>query len=158
MITIILHVFLLTCVIFFTAGQRAGVACAQPPAKPEGWEIFASVKFISKYYKQYKQYFLTPLFDVGIRSREGSEIVLSGHYMPLDLADKKTIIISKFPFAACFFCGGAGPESVAEVQLSVSAPRIKADQVITVKGKLRLNDSDVEHLNFILTDARLIQP
>jgi hypothetical protein len=136
----------------------AGVAYAQPPDKIDMWEIFATVKFTSKYYIQYKEYFLAPTFDANLRTLEGTNIVLSGHYMPLDLPDKKNIIISKFPYAACFFCGGAGPESVAEIQLTKTAPRFKADQIITIKGKLKLNDSHVDHLNFILTEAEVIKP
>ncbi|MBX2964030.1 MAG: DUF3299 domain-containing protein [Cyclobacteriaceae bacterium] len=136
----------------------AEVAYAQPPGKIDTWEIFATVKFTSKYYKQYKDYFLTPTFDANLRALEGTDMVLSGHYMPLDLPDKKSIIISKYTYAACFFCGGAGPESVAEIQFTKTAPRFKADQIITIKGKLKLNDSNVDHLNFILTEAEVIKP
>jgi len=131
---------------------------AQPSGKTEGWELFASVTFTSKYYKAYKEHFLTPTFNANILSLEGADIVLSGHYMPLDLPDKKSIILSKYPYAACFFCGGAGPESVAEIQFTKTAPRLKADQVITIKGKLKLNDSNVDHLNFILIEAEIIKP
>ncbi|MFN3840608.1 MAG: hypothetical protein ACK4RF_07865 [Cyclobacteriaceae bacterium] len=126
-----------------------------PPAQ-DGWVIFAKVKFTSKYYKELKEYFLTPFFDSHIRALEGTEIQLRGHYMPFDLDDKKTIILSKFPYAACFFCGGAGPESVAEITFATKPPKFKADQVITVKGILKLNDADVNHLNFLLLNAELV--
>jgi hypothetical protein len=135
-----------------------GIAYAQPPEKIDTWEIFATVKFTSKYYKQYKEHFLTPSFDANLRTLEGTDMVLSGHYMPLDLPDKKSIIISKYPYAACFFCGGAGPESVAEIQFTKPAPRFKADQIITIKGKLKLNYTNVDHLNFILTEAEVVKP
>lgn len=126
-----------------------------PPAQ-DGWIVFSKVKFTAKYYKELKEYFLTPLFDSRIRALEGTEIQLRGHYMPFDLDDKKTIIISKFPYAACFFCGGAGPESVAEITFVGKVPKFKADQVITVKGILKLNDLDVNHLNFLLLQAELV--
>ncbi len=123
----------------------------------DGWAHFAKVKFTSKYYKELKEHFLTPFFDSRIRAMEGTEIQLRGHYMPFEFDDKKTIVISKYPYAACFFCGGAGPESVAEVFFSSKPLKFKADQIITVKGKLKLNDADVNHLNFILTEARLVE-
>ncbi len=131
---------------------------AQSPMSPveDGWVIFAKVKFTSRYYKEHKENFLTPFFDSRIRALEGTEIQLRGHYMPFDLDDKKTIIISKFPYAACFFCGGAGPESVAEITFAGKVPKFKADQVITVRGILKLNDSDVNHLNFLLLNALLV--
>ncbi len=56
----------------------------------------------------------------------------------------------------CFFCGGASPASVAEIYFKVKPPRFKADQIIAVRGILKLNDSDIDHMNFILNDAELI--
>lgn len=130
----------------------------QPRTNLMGWEIFSTVKFKSKYYKAYKESFLTPEFDSQLLSLEGSVIQISGHYMPLDLPDRRMIILSRYPYSACFFCGGAGPESVIEVHFPEKAPKPKPDQVIAVQGKLKLNNTDVEHLNFILTDAEQIKP
>ena len=56
----------------------------------------------------------------------------------------------------CFFCGGGGPESVAEVNFATDPGRVKVDDLITVKGKLKLNTEDLDHINFILTDAVLV--
>lgn len=126
-------------------------------APVEGWSLFAKVKFAEKYFKELDEYYLVPFFDDKIQSYVGQEIALRGYYIPLDIADKKTLIISKTPNSECFFCGGSGPETVAEVKLKVNVPRMKADQVITVTGKLRLNDQDVTHMNFILEEASLEQ-
>lgn len=127
-------------------------ATAKPP---DSWEIFARVKFNAKLDKELNEYFLVPFFDSKIKAYEGKEITLRGHYMPMELDDNKVIILSKFPYSQCFFCGGAGPESVAEVYFSSKRPRLKADQIITVTGKLKLNDLDVNHMNFILENARI---
>lgn len=121
----------------------------------EGWELFASVKFKSKYIKEYNEKFLVPEFDSKIRNLAGTKVKLKGHYMPFDFKDN-TIILSKFPYSSCFFCGGAGPESVAEIQLSNKPGKLKADQVIIVEGNLQLNDQDVNHMNFILTNAEIV--
>lgn len=130
----------------------------QPRTNLEGWDIFSTVKFKSKYYKAYNESFLTPEFDSKLLSLEGSIIQISGHYMPLDLPDRKMIILSRYPYSACFFCGGAGPESVIEIHFPTKAPKPKPDQIISVRGKLKLNNTDVEHLNFILTEAEQINP
>ena len=122
----------------------------------DGWTLFAKVKFVSKFFNEYKEYFLVPSFDSKIKSYEGMELTLRGHYMPMDLENNKAIILSKYPYAQCFFCGGAGPESVAEIVFPSKHPKLKADQIITVVGKLQLNNTDVNHLNFILKDASLI--
>jgi len=122
----------------------------------DGWNVFARVKFNSQYFKELKEYFLVPAFDATTKAKEGTSVTLKGYYLPMDLEDVKTIIISKKPYAECFFCGGAGPESVAEISFSSKPPRLKADQVITVRGKLKLNDTNVNHLNFILTNAEIV--
>jgi hypothetical protein len=126
------------------------------PVPGEGWMIFSKVKFTSKYYKAHDQYFLTPSLDVLIRAYEGKSFILKGHYIPMDIDDKQVIILSRYPYSACFFCGGAGPESVAEIHFTEKAPKLKADQVIRVKGRLKLNDRDITHMNFILEEAALV--
>jgi len=146
----------LSILLFFIPFFFAKAQSALPFAEHDGWTALAKVKFTSKYYKEFKEYFLTPFFDSKIRDLEGKEIILKGHYMPFDLDDKNTLIVSRYPYAACFFCGGAGPESVAEVTFTSKIPKFKADQIITVKGILKLNDSDVNHLNFLLINAELI--
>lgn len=122
----------------------------------DGWLLFAKVKFNSVFFKEYKENFLVPVFDRTIKSYEGKEITLRGHYLPMDLENDRVILLSKYPYAQCFFCGGAGPESVAEIVFSTKYPKLKTDQIITVVGKLKLNDKDVNHLNFILNEASIL--
>jgi hypothetical protein len=122
----------------------------------DGWEILAKVKFTRKLMKPYNEYFLVPLFDSHILAYKGKDFTLTGYYIPIELENSKTIILSKVPNSQCFFHGGAGPESVAEIIFPANAPKLKPDQIITVTGKLKLNDSDVEHMNFILENARII--
>ena len=67
------------------------------------------------------------------------------------------MILSKYPMAECFFCGGAGPESVAVVYLKNSpTKRPKLDQIIKVRGILQLNATDVEEMTFIIQNAVII--
>jgi uncharacterized membrane protein YcgQ (UPF0703/DUF1980 family) len=131
----------------------AGNTLAQPPS--DGWSIFARVKFTEKFMKEFNEYYLVPFLDSKIKSFEGKEITLKGYYLPYELDDKNTIVISKNPYAQCFFCGGAGPESVSEIIFATKRPRFKADQIIQVTGTLKLNALDINHMNFILENARL---
>lgn len=123
------------------------------PPGDEGWDIFARVKFTEQTIRN--EYYLVPFLDTRIKAYEGKVVSLKGYYLPMDLADERTIILSKNPYSMCFFCGGAGPESVAEIIFSSKRPKLKPDQIITVTGKLKLNARDVEHMNFILEDATL---
>ena len=56
-----------------------------------------------------------------------------------------------------FFCGQAGPESVMEIQMVKQYDGLRMDQVLTFKGKLRLNTDDIYQLNYILEDAEVVE-
>lgn len=142
--------------LFITLFLFAHVSFGQAALSDDGWDILARVKFTEKYFKEENEYYLYPFFDSKIRALEGKEFTLKGHYLPMDLDDNRMIILSKFPYSMCFFCGGASPASVAEIYFKTKPPRFKADQIITVKGILKLNDSNIDHMNFILKDAELI--
>ncbi|MBS1543078.1 MAG: hypothetical protein JST14_05560 [Bacteroidetes bacterium] len=126
-------------------------------AQSDSWALFAKTKFEAKYSQQAGEYFLFPVFANELKDLVGKEISLEGYYLPIDIQDDAYIILSKFPYSQCFFCGGAGPESIAEVTFKVKpGSKFTMDQYLRVKGKLKLNEADIEHGNFMLTDAVLI--
>ncbi len=121
-----------------------------------GWSYFEDVSFSWEYREEVSAKVEMPTFGRRLMTLDGTQIELSGYYLPMEL-DRKRIIISKQPFASCFFCGGAGgPETVAEIQFSKAPRAFKPDEIVHVKGKLKLNPDDFEHLVFILTDAKVI--
>ncbi len=140
-----------------TIGALLVVLCLNLPFADDGWNIFARVKFKPKYSKAHAEYFLFPQFEKDIRLLEGTEVSLRGHYIPFDLPNPDAIVLSKNPYAACFFCGGAGPESVAEVVFRAKKPKLRPDQVLTVRGKLKLNATDTERMTFIVEDATVVK-
>ena len=125
-------------------------------AQSDGWASFAKTKFEAKYNEKAQEYFMFPEFPADLNALVGKEINLEGYYLPIDVDGDAYIILSKFPYSQCFFCGGAGPESIAEVSFKSKPDRFEADQFIRVKGKLKLNPSDLEHGNFILEDAVIV--
>ncbi|CAN5523809.1 hypothetical protein BH10BAC4_BH10BAC4_18420 [soil metagenome] len=133
----------------------ASVTTSVSAQEVNGWKLFAAVKFETKFIKKENQYFLSPVFDEKILSKVGTEVTITGYYMPFQMP-KNAMILSFNPYSSCFFCGGAGPESVVEVILKTNAPKLRVDQVLNVRGKLKLNGSDVEHMNFILEDAEIL--
>lgn len=126
--------------------------------QPEGWTLFAKTKFETKYNEKAAEYFMVPVFTNELKLLVGKEVSLEGYYMPIDVDGNAYIILSKYPYSQCFFCGGAGPESIAEVTFKIKpTSKFEADQYILVKGKLKLNDTDLEHGNFLLVDAVIIE-
>lgn len=124
--------------------------------KADTWNLFAKTKFEPKFNEKLGEYLFYPTFTDDVRKLEGKEVTLEGFYVPFAPEDDDYIIISKYPMSQCFFCGGGGPESVAEVNFSKDPPRFQVDDLITVRGKLKLNSDDLDHINFILTDAVLV--
>jgi hypothetical protein len=124
---------------------------------PEGWALIAKTKFDAKYNEKAGEYFLTPTFPEELKAKVGKDMTLEGYYLPLDIEGGGYIILSKFPYSQCFFCGGAGPESIVEVTFKGKQPTFEADQYIRVTGKLKLNEGDVEHGNFIFEEAVLVE-
>jgi len=126
-------------------------------SKPDLWNAFAKTKFEPKYYEKIGEYIFYPTFPAELKALEGKEVTLEGFYVPFAPEEGEYIILSKFPMSQCFFCGGGGPESIAEVTLKGGPGKFQVDDVVTVKGKLKLNADDVDHVNFILIDAVVVK-
>ncbi len=122
---------------------------------PINWKRLTDVKFDRKFNKEVSMYFLYPTFGPAVNSLKDKEIQIRGYMIPVD-EENNIYVISAQPMAMCFFCGGAGPESIIELQLKNKKLRFKTDTVKTVRGKLLPNPDDVEHLNYILKDAEVI--
>lgn len=124
--------------------------------KFDSWNAFAKTKFEPKYNEKLGEYLFHPAFPADLKAMEGKEITIDGFFVPFAPENGDYIVISKFPMSQCYFCGGGGPESIAEVSFAKPPGKFGVDDRIKVKGKLKLNTSDADHLNFILTDAMLL--
>jgi hypothetical protein len=124
--------------------------------KKDFWTEFAKTKFEPKYYEKLGEYLFYPTFPPELKALEGKEITMEGFYVPFSPEGETYIIISKYPMSQCFFCGGAGPESIAEVNFAKSPSKFQVDDLITIKGKLRLNTDNMDHVNFIIDQAVLV--
>ncbi len=121
------------------------------------WNDLAEVSFHNVYNVYYDDYFLKPTFGPVIKSYEGSKISIRGYFLDFSY-EEEFHMVSKKPMSSCFFCGGAGPETIVEV-IFKNKPNYKTDQVVEVTGILELNTDDVDHCNYILKEAtaRLVQ-
>ena len=104
-----------------------------------------------------------PQFTKKIEALEGQIIEVEGFIIPHDIAaktvdinnDGQRFMFSAFPLASCFFCGGAGAESVLEVYPKEPVPYSK--NKVTIRGKLRFNRTDFLQLPYQLDDAVLVE-
>ncbi len=115
------------------------------------WTDFADVEFKPTYNEKYGIEFLMPTFGNIIKGYEGKLINITGYFLDIS-GNGKIFLLSQNPMAACFFCGGAGPETIIEVNF-LDKPPYKTDQVVSISGVLELNEKDVDHCNYILKEA-----
>lgn len=121
------------------------------------WGHLSSVKFNEKYTEEVQAYVPYPLFHPSIHRLNGQKIQIRGYVIPIEeTGDETMIVLSANPFSSCFFCGMAGPETIMDIQPKSKINQVlKQDDIISFRGKLRLNDSDLYYLNYILEDAEL---
>ena len=121
------------------------------------WKTLAKITY-KKEYDEFLGFKIDkPVFSAPIKQMEGEEITIKGYIIPVEGYKSHTeFIFSAFPYNMCFFCGGAGPETVMEV-LAAEPVKYTAESV-TLSGKLVLNADDINSLMYKLEDARLINP
>jgi len=127
-----------------------------PEKKKSIWKTLGKITYKKKYDELMGFKIDIPVFSEPIKKIDGKEIEVKGYIIPVEgYKSHKEFILSAFPYNMCFFCGGAGPETVMEVE-AVEGIEYTAEQVV-IKGKLSLNDDDINRLMYILTDAELVE-
>lgn len=117
------------------------------------WDVLADVSFVSEYVEEMGTMQSIPRFGEDPQQYEGKEISISGYTIPID-GTGTYYVLSKFPYANCYFCGGAGPETIIELSLKPDEQRrFKTDEHVTVVGKLQLNENDVYRLPYLVVEA-----
>ncbi len=123
---------------------------AQPMLK---WETLADVRFSEKYSNSMGVPYYQAQFGEKVSALAGREVMVYGYLIPLD-AVGETYVLSKNPFAACFFCGASGPETIVELRVKAEyVRRYATDERRAFKGRLQLNASSLEQFNYVLLDA-----
>ena len=116
------------------------------------WSTLSDISFSDVYMDEVDEYFLYPHFGPSVRELEGKEIIIRGFVLAIDPTDNY-YILSKGPFSSCFFCGVGGPETVIELDMKSKNKVFIMDEVVTMRGTLKLNADDIYHCNYILKDA-----
>jgi hypothetical protein len=120
------------------------------------WKTLSKITFVKKYDEMMGFKVDMPVFGEEVKKLEGKEITLKGYIIPVEgYKSHKEFVFSAYPYNMCFFCGGAGPETVMEV-FADEAIKYTADP-ITIKGTLELNDKDINRLMYILKNVKMVK-
>lgn len=123
------------------------------------WNTFAQVTF----HKEYSETFgfevnvKPPEFSNELMAYNGKQIKVMGYVIPVDV-ELGMYMVSAYPFANCFFCGNAGPETVVELFPTSKFPRFNTDQVVTFKGVLQINtQGEMNAVPYQLFQAEIVK-
>lgn len=123
----------------------------KPKLKKGIWKDFFDITYEHK-----GVYGYYPKFTAKHQKYHNKTVEINGYMYPLTQDKKQTFfMLSYFPIQQCFFCGGAGPESIVEIN-SLKGIRLNSKR-IRVKGKLVLNTQNPERLFYILNNAVEVQ-
>jgi len=129
---------------------------AQSTGTDNLWKTLAKITYRKEYDEFLGFKIDRPVFSEEIKALDGKEVTVKGFIIPVEgYKGHKEFILSAYPYSMCFFCGGAGPESVMEVQ-AIEAINYSAESIV-LKGKLHLNAEDVNKLMFSLSEAKLVK-
>jgi hypothetical protein len=121
------------------------------------WDFLKkNVEFTERYNESVDMLLFYPTFTEKIKELDGRNLQIEGYMIESDVS-AGIYILSRYPMAQCYFCGGAGPESIVEIQLKNKSKRYRTDQIVTMSGVFRVNPDDVEHCNYILKNAVAIR-
>lgn len=137
--------------IFFVSASSSTMSAQQSI-----WKTLSKITYQQEYNELFGFKVDIPVFSEPIIKLEDTVIEVKGYIIPIEgYKSHKEFMFSAFPYNMCFFCGGAGPETVMEV--SASEPiEYSAEQVI-IKGKLKLNADDINRMMYILEDVTLVK-
>jgi len=116
------------------------------------WQDLEDVEYSDMYVDSIGEYVLYPHFGFNVRELDLKQIELSGYILAID-PETNYYVLSKSPFASCFFCGAGGPETIVELSLKSNKETFYMDEFTTIRGTLKLNADDIYRCIYILEDA-----
>lgn len=117
------------------------------------WKKLGQIKFVKKQHKSYGMVDY-PVISPEIKAKHNKKVVISGFIVPIDNVN---YAISKNVFASCFFCGKAGPETIAGLKFREGKMKLRTDQYVTIVGTLKVNETDVDNWMYNLEDAVIVK-
>ena len=120
------------------------------------WELLKNVEFDEIWSEEFQAYYMVPKFSESVKEMDGKEVQIRGFIIPVDIV-QDYYVLSANPSSSCFFCGGAGPETVMEVFFKPKHRKYREDEYLKIKGKLVLNNDNPWMVNYLLYNAEVLE-
>ena len=120
------------------------------------WKNLDSLKIEYYYDADYGDYLGKPAFSKESMAWNGKNVIIEGYWIPVsEIGDSTVSVLSALPYAQCFFCSGAGIETVMQIKAEGNIKRMETDEKVALKGKLLLNKDNPMELYYQLVHASL---
>ena len=150
-LSLVVAVFFLS----FTTSERSKIDKNFMPLKGDTltWKQLGEIKYTMKKHPKYGEVQF-PIVNDKVKLKGKKKIYISGFIVPID---NKSYALSKNVFAACFFCGKSGPESIVGLNFKGGTPKLKTDQYVTIEGTFRYNEDDADDWIYNLDNALIVK-
>lgn len=115
------------------------------------WDLLAEVEIENKHDEKAKAYYSQIIPSDNVQALQKKRVQIKGFILPMDVKDGY-YILSAFPNSSCFFCGGAGEESVIELKFKDKPKTYKMDDVVVFEGVFHWNNKPFE-LPYIMEEV-----
>ena len=142
----------LSAVLLFTC---FGHSLAQAQTEENLWKTLAKITFRKEYDEIMGFKVDVPVYSEDVKALEGKTVEVKGYIIPVEgYKTHKEFVFSAYPYNMCYFCGGAGPETVMEV--TATEPVKYTAEPVVLRGTLQLNSGDINRLLYSLKDAKQV--
>ncbi len=91
-----------------------------------------------------------------IEAFENKEVVVKGYVIPLSgKKAQKHFMFSAYPYASCFFCGKAGPETIMEVFVKNDNEISFSEKKMSIKGTFYFTSRNSNEVMFTLKNTEI---
>lgn len=120
------------------------------------WVTLSKVTYKKQFDEMMGMEVKTPEYSEDIIALQGKTVDVEGYIIPLKGERAQShFMFSAYPYAMCYFCGGAGPETVMQVFMEGEEKIEYTSKKIKLKGKLTMSYGDVNNMMYTLSKAEL---
>ena len=92
---------------------------------------------------------------LSLKDVENKKVTIRGYFLDID-PNGKWYVLSKNPFATCFFCGKSGPETILELlDYENVKKKFKSDDLVEVTGFFNIVYDPEDRMSFVLEKASI---
>jgi hypothetical protein len=118
------------------------------------WKDLDSLNVSYYFDADYGDYLGKPIFSDKIKAWHGKNVSIEGYWIPIsEIGDSTVSVLSALPYTQCFFCSGAGIETVMQIKSDKTLPKMNTDDKVSLKGKLLLNGDNPMELYYQLVNV-----